>query len=73
MPSVLSILVGILSCIRNLMHVLEHCKKTQPSHISIPQHFRTALHMACLVHHLDVAKQLLRSGTNVHMKDLLGD
>ena len=29
--------------------------------------------MACLVHHIDVAKLLLTSGTNVHMKDLLGD
>lgn len=33
---------------------------------------RTALHMACLVHHLNTAELLLVSGINLHVKDLVG-
>ena len=36
------------------------------------QHNRTALHMACLVHHLDIADQLLRNGIDVFLKDKSG-
>ena len=37
------------------------------------QHERTALHMACLVHHCDVAELLLKNGIDVFLKDKSGE
>lgn len=34
---------------------------------------RSALHMACMVHHLNTAELLVVNGINLHLKDVAGE